>query len=147
MVKSVLAALALLPAAPAMAETDVTDLAWLSGAWESGPAPWIEERWDEPRGGMLIGHARFGMDDKALGFEFFRVQAGEDGVLVYHAQPEGRPAVPFRLAKAEGTSVTFENPAHDHPQRISYRVEGDTLTATISKLDGSEAQTFTFRRR
>ena len=60
---------------------------------------------------------------------------------------EGRPAVPFRLAAAEGTSVSFENPAHDFPQRIRYERSGDTLTATLSKLDGSEPQVFTFRRR
>ena len=147
MLKSLVPALALMMPAPALAQTAPEDLAWLGGLWESGPSPWIEERWDEPRGGTLIGHARFGMEDKALGFEFFRVQAGEDGVLVYHAQPEGRPAVPFRLAAAEGTSVSFENPAHDFPQRIRYERSGDTLTATLSKLDGSEPQVFTFRRR
>jgi hypothetical protein len=143
MIKRTVLALALAISSPASAQVAVADLGWLSGLWESGPELWIETRWSEPRGGMLIGHARYGQAD----FEFFRVQSGDDGVLIYHAQPEGRAPVPFRLAEAVGTMVAFENPAHEYPQRIRYVRDGDKLTATLSQLDGSRAQTFVFSRR
>ena len=147
MFKRALVAIALAASVPASAQVGVADLSWLSGLWESGPELWIETRWSEPRGGTLIGHARYGQGERALGFEFFRVQPGEDGVLVYHAQPEGRPDVPFRLAEASGTMVAFENESHEYPQRIRYVRDGDSLTATLSLLDGGRAQSFTFRRR
>jgi hypothetical protein len=72
---------------------------------------------------------------------------GADGALAYLAQPGGRAPVAFRLAAREGTSATFENPTHDFPQRIRYVRAGETLTATISAMDGSNAMSWTFRRQ
>jgi hypothetical protein len=42
--------------------------------------------------------------------------------------------------------AVFENPTHDYPQRISYRMEGETLVATTSLMDGSQAQNWRYRR-
>ena len=53
----------------------------------------------------------------------------------------------FALVRHDGTSATFENAAHDYPQRIAYARDGDTLTATISAIDGSKARRWTYRRR
>ncbi len=146
MLKHAALAFALTLSSPAVAETRADDLHWLSGVWESCCEPWIEEHWSDPRGGMLTGYSRWGMYAMADGFEFFRVAKGDDGVLVLYAQPAGKAAVPFRLTEAAGTSATFDNPAHDYPQRIRYERVGDSLTATLSKLDGSEREVFTFRR-
>lgn len=44
-------------------------------------------------------------------------------------------------------SATFENPAHDFPQRIVYRRTGDSMVATISALNGSNAMSWTYMRR
>ena len=144
----VTAALALLLAAQAPAPTRVDDLAWMSGSWESANGErWLEETWSAPRAGMMLGFARHGVGERLHEFEFVRLQAGEDGVVTYFAQPQGRPAVPFRLARAEANEAVFENPDHDYPQRIRYRRDGDSLTATISRLDGSHAIDFAFRRR
>jgi hypothetical protein len=147
LIKNAIFALAATISVPSSAQVQAVDLGWLSGLWESGPDLWIETRWSEPRGGMLIGHARYGQGDAALGFEFFRVQPGEDGVLVYHAQPEGREAVLFRLAEASATAVSFENAEHEFPQRIRYVRDGERLTATLSLIDGTRAQVFAFNRR
>ena len=142
------AALALLLLAQAPVPTRVDDLAWMSGSWESANGDrWLEETWSAPRAGVMLGFARHGRGDALHEFEFVRLQAGEDGVVTYLAQPQGRPAVPFRLARAEPGEAVFENPDHDYPQRIRYRRDGDSLTATISRLDGSHAIDFAFRRR
>lgn len=142
------AALALLLTGQAPPPARVDDLAWMAGSWEGASGErWLEESWSAPRGGMMIGFARHGVGDALHEFEFVRLQPGEDGVLTYFAQPGGRPAVPFRLVRLEGTDAVFENPAHDYPQRIRYRRDGDILTATISRLDGSHAIDFSFRRR
>jgi hypothetical protein len=126
----------------------VSDLGWMAGHWTSeADGRWTEESWTAPRGGLMLGHSRSGRGDAAREFEFLRIQAGEDGAPAYFAQPGGRAPVAFRLVAHDGTSATFENPAHDFPQRIHYVREGDAMTATISALDGSNAMSWRFRRR
>jgi hypothetical protein len=145
----VTAGLALLLMGQAPPPARVGDLAWMSGRWESLTVRgrWTEESWSTPRGEVMLGYSRTGTGDELREFEFLRLQAGADGVPAYHAQPGGRPAVAFRLVAREGSSATFENPAHDFPQRIRYVRTGDTMVATISALDGSNAMSWTFRRR
>ena len=136
----------LLVAASPAAKVD--DLAWMAGQWtrEAGDR-WTEESWTLPRGGVLLGHSRSGRGDSLREFEFLRVQAGADGVPAYIAQPGGRAPVVFPLVRRDGMSATFENPAHDYPQRIHYVRDGDAMTATISLVDGSKPMRWTFRRR
>lgn len=129
-------------------ETRADDLAWLAGRWLSeANGRWTEENWTVPRGGAMLGTSRSGRGETMREFEFLRVAPGADGVIAYHAQPGGRPPVAFRLVGREGTSATFENPAHDFPQRIRYVRSGETLTATISAIDGSNAMSWRFRRQ
>lgn len=142
------AILALLLMGQAAPPARVDDLAWMNGRWESNAAGrWTEESWSAPRGGVMLGFSRSGREEVLREFELLRIQAGEDGVPVYFAQPGGRPAVPFRLTSRDGTSATFENPQHDFPQRIRYVRTGDAMTATISALDGSNAMTWRFLRQ
>jgi hypothetical protein len=143
------AALAIVLTGQAAPRTGVDDLDWMSGRWEAAGADgrWTEESWAPPRGGLMLGHSRSGRGDAAREFEFLRIVAGADGVPVYFAQPGGRPAVGFRLAARAGTSAVFENPSHDFPQRIRYVRDGETLTATISAIDGSSAMSWRFRRQ
>lgn len=143
------AALAMLLMGQAAPQASVSDLAWMSGRWESVSASgrWTEESWSAPRGGIMLGHSRSGSGDTLREFELLRLQAGPDGVPAYMAQPGGRPPTAFRLTARDGTSATFDNPQHDFPQRIRYVRTGDMMVATISLLDGSNAMSFSFRRR
>jgi len=137
--------MALAAASPAV---PVDDLAWLAGQWASETGDrWTEESWTPPRGGVMLGHSRTGRGDVMREFEFLRIAADADGALAYIAQPQGGAAVAFALVRQEGRSATFENPGHDYPQRIHYVRDGDTLTATISRIDGSKPMRWTFRRR
>ena len=136
----------LLVAATPAARLD--DLGWLAGDWASEAGErWTEESWSPPRGGMMIGHSRSGRGAVLREFEFLRIAAGADGTPAYIAQPQGGAAVAFALVRHDGTSATFENPAHDYPQRIHYVRDGEVLTATISAIDGSQARRWTYRRR
>lgn len=133
-------------AAPA---PDVGTLRWMSGHWEvlTAQARWTEEHWSVERGGVMLGFSRTLSGTRLSEFEFLRIQAGTDGVPVYVAQPGGRPPVAFRLAAHDANSATFENPAHDFPQRIRYVRTGDAMVATISAMDGSNAMSWTYRRQ
>lgn len=141
-----IAAAAVLAGASPAARVD--DLGWLAGQWiTETDAGWTEEIWAPPRGGMMIGHSRSGHGEMLRDFEFMRIAAGPDGTLAYIAQPQGAAPVAFRLVRHDKTSATFENEAHDYPQRIAYVRVGDTLTATISAIDGSNAGSWAYRRR
>ncbi len=129
--------LALLAAGPA-------DLAFMRGAWEGGPPGMkFEERWTEEAGGLMLGISRTLKGEKAIGFEFLRIEFRADGVF-YVAQPGGRPKTEFKLTASDGKSATFENAAHDHPKMIRYtRTEDGSLRA---ELDGAEGkQSFLFK--
>ena len=148
MKKAIAAALALLLMGQAAPPAGIGDLAWMSGHWESVESGrWTEESWSAQRGGVMLGYSRSGRGGAVREFEFLRLQAGADGVPIYYAQPGGRPPVAFRQTARDRTSVTFENPANDFPQRIVYRRQSDSMVATISKLDGSNAMRWTYRRR
>ena len=145
--RMIAAALAVLLVAASPAAS-VDDLGWLAGDWVSeADGRWTEESWSAPRGGIMLGHSRSGSGDSVREFEFLRLEAGADGVPAYLAQPGGRPATAFRLTAREGTSATFDNPGHDFPQRIRYVRTGDSMVATISAIDGSNAMSWTFQRR
>lgn len=144
MVTTAVAGLLCVAAAPA---AQVTDLAWLSGAWVSRDGDkWTEEWWTPPRGGIMIGAGFSGEGGETASFEHMRIMAGEDGVVAFHGMPGGAPAVRFVLVKGGKGEAVFENPAHDYPQRISYRMEGETLVATTSLMDGSKPQSWMYRR-
>lgn len=162
-----MALLALCAAAPLAAEAQpdsmdaifearsaVERLAWLSGAWEAeheqpeGVSPtWTEEIWSEPRDAMMLGIGRRGQGLRLGTWELLRIQGDEAGKLALYAQVEGEEAVAFPLVRAQGEEAVFENAAHDYPQRIRYRRDGDRLTAEISLIDGSDARSWEFRRR
>jgi len=142
------AALALLLTAQSAPRPHVNDLAWLSGRWvTSANGRWTEEHWSAPRAGTMIGYSWTGEGETIREYEYLRLQAGEDDGIVYLAQPNGGAGVGFHLARAEGTSATFENPTHDFPQRIRYARDGDVMVATISAMDGSHAMSWTYRRQ
>ena len=127
----------------------VADVGWMSGRWvpEEWNDRWTEEVWSEPRGGVMLGYGRAGAGERLREFELLRIQAGEDGVPVYYAQLGNNAPIGFRLTAHDATSATFENPRHDFPQRIRYERSGDTMLATISKLDGSNAMRWLYRRQ
>jgi len=127
---------------------DVGQLDWLSGQWrtEIQAQEWTEELWSGSEGGALVGVSRTIRGDRTHFFEFMRIAVDEQGPAFF-ASPAGRAAVRFPMVEAGQNFVAFESAAHDYPQRIVYRRDGDTLTATISLADGSRAHSWTFRRR
>ena len=123
-------------------------LAWMAGSWgaPSGGAD-VEEVWLAPRGGLMLGLGRTVKDDKAVDFEFMRVeQRGE--TLVYLAMPRGAPATPFPLASLDASSAVFESNL-EFPRRVSYRKNPDgTLTARIEGTRNGQpaAREWTWKR-
>ena len=139
--------LALLLAASPLAAQDQGLPGWLAGAWsmESG-ARWADETWTTARGGMMIGASRSGFGPELAEWEHSRIVRRVDGGISLFAQPQGRSATEFRMATMSETAIEFANPAHDYPQRIRYERVGQLLIAEVSKMDGSEAMRWQYRR-
>ena len=135
-------------AALAAAPTEPIPLDWLVGGWvHQQDNRWTEEWWTPSRAGLMLGASRSGTDDRLAEFEHLRIMSAPGGGSVYQAQPGGKPAVAFQEERRAANEVSFTNPDHDYPQRITYRRNGDTLTASISMMDGSRRLTWTYRRR
>lgn len=111
---------------------EVKDLSWITGRWTGamGRAT-IEESWTDSKGGAMLAVSRTIVGDRLVMFEYLRIVKKADAVY-YVAQPAGRPPVEFKLTKSEAGLAIFENPQHDHPKIITYKLEGaNTLVATI----------------
>lgn len=127
--------------------TTISDLAWMSGSWQSGPDSHarVEEYWTRPLGGSMIGMSRTIVEGKTVEFEFLRVEQRGDAIY-YVASPEGRcPGTDFKLTRLSGQVAVFENPEHDFPKRIIYQKKTDgSLIASIDGGEGTKSQVFAY---
>jgi hypothetical protein len=120
----------------------VADLSWLTGCWQSNKPNQTSiggERWSPLRGGMMMGVSQTVKGDRTVDFEFLRIV--QDGASVlYIAKPSSNPdETQFKLIKLANQEAVFENPAHDFPQRVIYRLKGTDLFARIEgKNQGKE---------
>jgi hypothetical protein len=112
-------------------------VAWLHGCWRTttssptgGDAAVVEEQWMAPRGGTMIGMGRTVRGGRTTEYELV-VLKEQDGRLAYEAHASGQPSAVFLSTEITDTSVVFENPEHDFPQRVGYRRSGAGLAAWI----------------
>lgn len=118
---------------------------WLAGCWQqTGPAHTVEEVWFPPSGGMTIGMSRTVAADTLLLWEFMAIRP-VDGALAFEASPHGQTATLFPVVEYTDSTIAFENPGHDFPQRIMYaHRQGDSLLATVSGTARGRARTINF---
>jgi hypothetical protein len=133
MKRVVVLALASLIGVSAVAESaSVEDLAWLAGCWASvGAEAGSGEQWMEPAGGTLLGVNRTVKGSETVAHEFMQIRETESGEIEFIANPSGQSEAAFSLVGLSETEVIFENPDHDFPQRIIYRLKGDYLEGRI----------------
>ena len=134
-----LVAAAVLPVATLAATID--ELAWLSGCWAAVDQDvGSTEQWMPPAGGTMLGVSRSVRDGKTLAFEFLRIVEQDDGELVFIASPSGQNTTSFSMTSFNVREVIFENPDHDFPQRIIYRLisDEDLLGRIEGTIDGAE---------
>jgi hypothetical protein len=147
-----LAALVLSPAAQAQS---LSSLHWLKGCWRSvGDGPVITEVWSAPPIPAMFGYSYTVGEGQTQGWEAMRIEMIDDAP-VFVGMPSGADAVRFPLSEQivrvsergpNGGGAIFENAEHDYPQRIAYRRDGNRLTAVVSKIDGTDAITYEYRR-
>ena len=113
--------------------SSIAALGFMSGCW-SGPAGQggtIEEYYTRPSANVMLGLTRYLRGDRVTGFEFTSF-VRQDSAIVVTPRPEGQEPAEFRMTRLDRTNAVWENPRHDFPQLISYRLlPGDTLVARI----------------
>ena len=113
----------------------IKSLAFISGCWEINDAARrsvVSEQWMSPVGNAMIGMSRTVRNDKMVAFEFLRIVEDETGINYISRPSENKEDTAFKLIKWSANEGTFENPAHDFPQRIIYKLTApDKLAARI----------------
>ena len=128
---------------------DIVKLAWMAGCWEGqiGPVR-IEEQWNKPAGGTMLGLSRNLKDGRVIFSEFMRINQDE-GKIVYMARIGTKATpTPFALIHLSLDEAVFENPEHPFPQRIRYRREPDgSLHASTEGVDKGKPRVDDFPMR
>jgi hypothetical protein len=115
-------------------------LNWIAGCWEGRTGNRIyTEQWMKPAAGLMLGMSRTVTGDRVTAFEFLQIRDDGSG-MSYVAKPSGQAEASFKLLRQSDREVVFENPQHDFPQRITYRLQPDgSLLARIEgKLNGAD---------
>ncbi len=130
----VVPSVALAQADPATAP-GIESAGWLAGCWEAvspNGQTSFEEQWMAPRGGMMVGMSRTVREGVSRGYELATIRVGDDGRLVYHAEPSGQSPADFPARSVEDGRLEFVNTEHDFPQKIIYsRPDTDVIHATV----------------
>jgi hypothetical protein len=123
-------------------------LAWFNGCWEAKNATRrIIERW-EAAGAELKGQSRAITIPANVPREpeILKIFVAGDSI-VYGAEPPGQRYAEFRATKVSATEVVFENPKHDFPKKISYRLTTkDSLHARVEGDSGSRPLNYPYER-
>jgi len=133
---SVLLLLAILslPVLSEQTKPTIGSLKWLSGCWEQADVAknrFGSEQWMKPAGQSMLGMSRTVKNGKVSGFEFLRIVEDDSGIHYISRPSQNKEETSFKLIKSGANEVVFENPAHDFPQRIIYRLEKTNLFARI----------------
>jgi uncharacterized protein DUF6265 len=142
----VLAALsALLLAVPALPAQSTAP--WLAGCWTIQEKDRVvEENWTGVQDGVMLGVARTITSGRLSEYEFVVLRT-KGGRLEYVVRMGENPVVVFTSTTLTATEVIFENPAHDFPRRIGYRLSGpDVLDGWIDGGDANGRISYRYRR-
>ncbi len=109
-------------------------LTWLAGCWQAAEAGTVEH-WLPLAGNTMLGVSRTVKKGKTVAHEFMQIRLNAEGKLVFIALPSGQSETTFTLAASSETSVLFENPTHDFPQRVSYQFNAPNKL--LARIEGT----------
>jgi len=119
----------------------IDSLRWLSGCWAAeGQERGSIEYWMAPAGGSMFGVNRTVRDDKTTTYEYMRIVTESSGDIVFVASPAGQETATFTLKYLGDYEVVFENPQHDFPQRVIYKL--DQPDKLIGRIEGNTSGEF-----
>ncbi|MCI0436748.1 MAG: DUF6265 family protein, partial [Gemmatimonadetes bacterium] len=121
---------------------------WLAGCWSSdGGVTGSGELWMAPAGGTLLGVSRTVAKGRTVAHEFMQIREIAPGRLAFIANPSGQAQATFPVRSLGPREVVFDNPSHDFPQRVIYRLDGPILRARIEGLENGQPRAVDFPMR
>lgn len=112
---------------------DMESLNWLEGTWNRvGTNDFAHERWEKVSSTEWNG---WGITFKGADTSFVeKIKIiKQDNNLYYVADvPENQEPVYFKFISMTKNGFVCENPDHDFPKRIEYKLNGNNLSAIIS---------------
>jgi hypothetical protein len=129
----------------------IDSLKWMCGTWEMKVEDgWFFESWEQKNDTTFLGVGFLISGKDTLSFENITIsQQGSElfYIPVVSGQNNGDRVI-FRLVSTKDGKWTFENPAHDFPQRIIYsNQETGSLVAVITGIDKGKERTEVFSMR
>lgn len=126
----------------------IENLAFISGCWQSEnkeKKSTVSEFWTPVAGQSMFGIGRTIKNAKTVDYEFLRIVQDDKGIFYIAKPKDNTEETPFKLTKLTGTEAIFENPAHDFPQKIIYKVDGTNLAARIEGNNKGKFMGFDFK--
>lgn len=125
---------------------------WLLGNWENNtPEGNFSENWKKVNDSVFSAESYFATDGDTTFAEtvILNEVLGEMAYTVTVPSQNDEKPVHFEMTSIDESQVTFENPAHDFPNKISYRkITNDSIVAEISgKGDNKESLKFPMKRK
>jgi len=113
---------------------------WLNGSWAMKDAEGVvTEQWKYINDSLMEGSSDFIKGDSVIPFETIKIFR-RDTAFYYEAKAAGQnneQPVEFKLSSFSDSGFVAENPQHDFPKRITYRlVSKDSIHAFV---DGGPA--------
>ena len=124
---------------------------WILGSWEQKTDKGImTETWERKNDSLFVGSCYFINESDTLHTETIVLEQRADSIT-YSAKVIGQnneKAISFTLTTANTNSLVFENPTHDYPQKIVYKMINSTnLVATISGIQQGKPSNESFPMR
>jgi hypothetical protein len=129
---------ALIGAAAAQTSTvknDFKKLKWIVGSWkaiDSKPGITTREQWTSSTAGKLTGSSFSLKGTDTLEIEHLTIIIDGDNIFYVADLPGNSASVKFKMTAINEHGFVCENPDHDFPKMIAYKLEGGRLRATIS---------------
>jgi hypothetical protein len=130
------------PAPPRKPSVDFSKFKFFEGCWrtQTGKEDFVEENWSAPSENLLLATTRYLTKDRAVGYEFTRIQ-WVDSVVVFAASADGKPEEVYNLKTLADEYVVFENPTKKtFPSRIIYRMASDGALIPRNEGDGPSVE-------
>jgi hypothetical protein len=146
--KNLTIALLLLTACSVQAQSDLSKLNWLNGTWNrtnAKPGRSGVEIWQKVSNTEMVGKGVSLKGADTAFVEKLKIIIKGNDIFYVADVPENKEPVLFKLTSLTANNLTFENPQHDFPKKISYELNGAKLKATVSG-DG-RAQEFWFEKK
>jgi hypothetical protein len=124
---------------------DVNALSWFAGCWrQESSSRTVDEVWMAPQADGMLGMSRTVAKGRIVEYEFMQIRA-QEGKVVYIAKPSGQPEATFTATTIGPREAIFENPAHDFPQRVIYRLQADgSIAARVEGTRNGQARGIDF---